>query len=118
VIGRQRGVENHRAKLDHDNARARTEAFDLEHFPAKWEPVRRPEMRQLKEIERFRDSTQTESALEHFQAKWEPVRRPEMRQLKEMERFRDSTQTESALAVLPWAPRFDVSRLCAGGGAP
>jgi hypothetical protein len=36
---------------------------DLEHFQAKWEPVRRPEMRQLKEIERFRDSTQTESAL-------------------------------------------------------
>jgi hypothetical protein len=35
----------------------------LEHFQAKWEPVRRPEMRQLKEIERFRDSTQTESAL-------------------------------------------------------
>jgi hypothetical protein len=35
----------------------------LEHFQAKWEPVRRPEMRQFKEIERFRDPTQTESAL-------------------------------------------------------
>jgi hypothetical protein len=38
-------------------------ATRIEHFQAKWEPVRRPEMRQLKEIERFRDSTQTESAL-------------------------------------------------------
>jgi hypothetical protein len=35
----------------------------LEHFQAKWEPVRRPEMRQNKEIERFHDSTQHESAL-------------------------------------------------------
>jgi hypothetical protein len=35
----------------------------IEHFQAKWKPVRRPEMRQLKEIERIRDSIQTESAL-------------------------------------------------------
>jgi hypothetical protein len=38
-------------------------ALGLEHFQAKWEPVRRPEMRQNKKIERFHDSTQHESAL-------------------------------------------------------
>jgi hypothetical protein len=47
-------------------------SIPLEHFQAKWEPVRRPEMRQLKEIERFRDSTQTESALSYHRclANW------------------------------------------------
>jgi hypothetical protein len=45
-------------------------SVDLEHFQAKWEPVRRPEMRQLKEIERFRDSTQTESALSFFDSRF------------------------------------------------
>ena len=28
----------------------------LEHFQAKWKPVRRPKMRQIKQLERFRDS--------------------------------------------------------------
>jgi hypothetical protein len=39
--------------------------FDhLEHFQAKWKPVRRPEMRQNKKTVRFHDSPLIESALE------------------------------------------------------
>jgi hypothetical protein len=36
----------------------------LEHFPAKWRPLRVAKMRQYKEIEPLSDSTETEIALE------------------------------------------------------
>jgi len=46
---------------------------DLEHFRAKWEPVRVKEMRPNKTHERFRDSIILGTDLEHFRAKW-PLR--------------------------------------------
>ncbi|MCZ4075132.1 hypothetical protein [Agrobacterium sp. LMR679] len=38
-------------------------AFLLEHFQEKWTPVFRPEMRQNKELECFRDSKKSEKTL-------------------------------------------------------
>ena len=47
----------------------------LEHFQAKWTPVRRPEMRPIKHLERFPDSHQTGSALAPPLMAWEPAGR-------------------------------------------
>jgi len=52
-----------------DAESAKTETSDLtderfEHFQEKWIPVFRPEMRQNKELERFRDSKKSGNTLE------------------------------------------------------
>ena len=57
----------------------------LEHFRAKWEPVRVKEMR-------------PNNSLEHFRAKWEPVRVKEMRPNKNLEPVRDSVKVGTALS--------------------
>jgi hypothetical protein len=55
----------------------------LEHFRAKWLPVRVKKMRQNKNVE-------------HFQAKWLPVRVKKMSQNKNIEPRCDSIGTEMA----------------------
>jgi hypothetical protein len=51
----------------------------LEHFRAKWTPVRVKKMRQNKDPEPFSDSTGSENAPKRFRAKWELVRAASMR---------------------------------------
>jgi len=45
----------------------------LEHFPAKWAPVRVEKMRQMKNLAPFPDSIEAENALERDAKKWIPV---------------------------------------------
>jgi hypothetical protein len=45
----------------------------LEHFQAKWTPVRVKKMRQYKDLEPRSDSIGTEKALERDAEKWQPA---------------------------------------------
>jgi len=72
-------------------------ARPLEHFRAKWTPVRVKKMRPNKGLERFRDSVKFGNALECFQEKWIPVFRPETRQNNTLGSGFDSIKTGRTL---------------------